>query len=70
MTFPMRVTDEGDGWLVGEVEMLPGCITQGRTIEELRANMREAIDGWLAVEAEKAERLGIESSSRIEPVTV
>ncbi len=40
--------DEGGFW--AEVPALPGCVTQAETLEELRANIREAIQGWLAVE--------------------
>ena len=25
----------------------PGCYTQGETLEEVRANLREAAEGWL-----------------------
>jgi predicted RNase H-like HicB family nuclease len=40
--------DEGGFW--AEVPSLPGCVSQGETLEELRGNIREAIEGWLAVE--------------------
>ena len=30
-----------------EVPALPGCVTQGDTREELKSDLREAIDGWL-----------------------
>jgi predicted RNase H-like HicB family nuclease len=40
--------DEGGFW--AEVPALPGCVSQGETIEELRGNIREAIEGWLSVE--------------------
>ena len=26
---------------------MPGCVTQGETLEELRANLTEAVAGWL-----------------------
>src|SRR5262249_31163480 len=26
---------------------LPGCYTQGETLEEIQANLREAAEGWL-----------------------
>ena len=32
-----------DGFLVAEVPSLPGCISQGKTREEVLANVREAI---------------------------
>ena len=41
--------EEGGYW--AEVPALPGCVTQGDSIEEVMANLREAIDGWLSVEA-------------------
>lgn len=33
-----------------EVPEIPGCMTQGETLEELHANLQEAIAGCLAVE--------------------
>lgn len=40
--------EEGGFW--AEVPALPGCVTQGESIEEVTANLREAIDGWLDVD--------------------
>jgi predicted RNase H-like HicB family nuclease len=40
--------DEGGYW--AEVPALPGCVAQGETIKEVTFNLREAIEGWLAVE--------------------
>ncbi|MDP9365205.1 MAG: type II toxin-antitoxin system HicB family antitoxin [Chloroflexota bacterium] len=37
-----------DGYWVAEVPSLPGCISQGRTKEEAVANVREAIEGYVA----------------------
>ena len=37
--------EEGGFW--AEVPALPGCVTQGETMTELRENLREAIEGWL-----------------------
>jgi predicted RNase H-like HicB family nuclease len=39
-----------DGGFWAEVPALPGCVTQGETVEEITANLREAIEGWLSVE--------------------
>ena len=33
-----------------EVPALPGCVSQGDTMDELLANVREAIAAWLATE--------------------
>ena len=40
--------EEGGYW--AEVPALPGCFTQGETMEEVTANLREAVEGWLSVE--------------------
>ena len=36
-----------DGWVVVTVPALPGCITQGKTIEEAEKNAKEAIEVYL-----------------------
>ena len=38
--------EEGGFW--GEIPALPGCVSQGETIEELIANLEEAARAWLA----------------------
>jgi predicted RNase H-like HicB family nuclease len=38
--------EEGGYW--AEVPALPGCASQGDTIDELMSNVHEAVDGWLA----------------------
>ena len=40
--------EEGGFW--AEVPSLPGCLTQGETLAELKANLREAIELWLSVD--------------------
>ena len=39
--------EEGGYW--AEVPSLPGCLTQGETLDELKVNLREAIELWLSV---------------------
>ena len=45
--------DEGGFW--AEVPSLPGCSTQGETIEELTENLRDAITLWLDVGEDEIE---------------
>ncbi len=40
--------EEGGYW--AEVPAIPGCASQGETIDELLANLREAIEGCLAID--------------------
>ncbi|MHB1287225.1 MAG: type II toxin-antitoxin system HicB family antitoxin [Leptospirales bacterium] len=37
-----------DGFWVTECPSLPGCVSQGETKEEALANIREAIQGYIA----------------------
>ena len=44
----IHAAEEGGYW--AEVPALPGCFSQGETMEEIHANIREAIEGWLMAE--------------------
>jgi predicted RNase H-like HicB family nuclease len=54
MIFRAVVEKDESGYYVGEVPALPGCLSQGKTIEELKTNITEAIEGWLEVMNDKA----------------
>ena len=41
--YTMLIEKDEEGWYVGSVPSLPGCHAQGRTIDELTANIEEAI---------------------------
>ena len=45
--------DEGGYW--AEVPAIPGCATQGESMEELLRNLHEAIEGCLAVDVQPAQ---------------
>ena len=45
--------EEGGYW--AEVPSLPGCLTQAETMDELKANLREAIELWLSVDDKATE---------------
>jgi predicted RNase H-like HicB family nuclease len=36
-----------DGWWVAECPSLPGCISQGESREQVVANIKEAIQGYV-----------------------
>ena len=44
------VIHKEDGGYWAEVPALKGCFTQGETIDDIRINIKEAIDGWFAVD--------------------
>jgi len=47
MKFEVVIREGEDGWYVVEVPSLPGCISQGKTIEETLENIKEAIELYL-----------------------
>ena len=47
----IHAAEEGGFW--AEVPALPGCVSEGETLEEVRANIREAAEGWLEVASER-----------------
>ncbi len=57
--------EEGGFW--AEVPALPGCITEGDNMEEVLANLKDAIQGWLEV-ANSSQK--VESSDQIVEIAV
>ncbi|MEH2466983.1 type II toxin-antitoxin system HicB family antitoxin [Nostoc sp.] len=57
--------EEGGYW--AEVPALIGCITEGDTIEEVTANLKDAIEGWLEV---ANSRNAIESTDQVVEIAV
>ena len=49
MNYKIVIHQEAQGGFWGEVPALPGCVSQGDTLPELKANIREAIEGYLDV---------------------
>ena len=48
MNFKVVVHEAEEGGYWAEVPAIPGCATQGENMEELLANVREAIEGCLS----------------------
>ena len=57
--------EEGGYW--AEVPAFPGCITEGDTMEEVMANLKDAIEGWLEV---ANSREAIASTDRVVEIAV
>jgi len=53
MKFLITITQDEDGLFIAECPSIPGCVSQGKTIEEAERNIQEAIQECLAVRAEK-----------------
>ena len=53
MSYRIRLLETDEGWSVSCLD-LRGCHSQGESRDEALANIREAIQLWLEVEAEEA----------------
>ena len=51
--------EEGGYW--AEVPALPGCVSEGDTLDEMLCNIKEAAEGWLEVAAERTARVMAQS---------
>jgi predicted RNase H-like HicB family nuclease len=51
--FTVVIHEEPTGGFWGEVPALPGCYSQGESVNELLGNLREAISGVLEVMQEE-----------------
>ena len=49
------VHEAEEGGLWAEVPAIPGCASQGETLDELMRNLREAIEGCLSAEVPQLE---------------
>ena len=50
--------EEGGYW--AEIPALPGCMTEGESMDEIVSNLQEAAEGWLEV-ANELNELGSEA---------
>jgi predicted RNase H-like HicB family nuclease len=50
MTIKAVVHQAEEGGFWAEVPALPGCVTQAENLDELRSNIKEAIELWLDAE--------------------
>ena len=48
MKFRVLIEQDEDGAFVATCPTLPGCVSQGKSREEARANVQDAIAGYLA----------------------
>ena len=57
-----------EGGYGAEVLSLPGCFTQGETLEELKQNLYEAVEGWLRTKEENINEVVDKDSEVLELV--
>ncbi len=65
-TFTIIIERGEDGYFIGTVPELRGCHTQGKSLDELIENIKEAIQLCLEVEGEPKETLELIGIQKIE----
>jgi len=56
MKLTALIAKSEDGWYVGQVEEMPAAISQGRTIEEVKASLVDAVKLLLETNREILEK--------------
>jgi predicted RNase H-like HicB family nuclease len=52
ITFNAIIEKSEDGWYVGQLEEMPEVLSQGKTIQELKQNLQDALDLVLNLQRE------------------
>jgi predicted RNase H-like HicB family nuclease len=60
MKYKVLISEGEDGWYVVECPSIPGCVSQGKSLEEALENIKDAIQGCLDVLNEKIKIKGEE----------
>lgn len=63
VVFTARIVRGDDGYYVAYCEEIPGCVSQGKTVEEAQENFLEALSACLETLAEMA------NSGKSKPIT-
>lgn len=64
-TYSVVLIPEPEGWCSVEVPTLPGCVTQGRTMEEALAMAEDAIGMWIEDMAANDESIPVERGAPV-----
>lgn len=63
LTYTIQIERDEDGRYVVSVPALPGCFTQGRTLDEAIRMAQDAIGGFVAVLSERGQPIPVEPPS-------
>ena len=61
LSYRVIIEKDEDGVLVARVPDLPGCVTEGKTKDELMKNIKEAIQAYLEALKEHGDPVPIET---------
>ncbi len=70
MDIKVQIEKGEDGFYVVTVPALPGCISQGKSVEEAKANIAEAVELHLKTLLEDGVPITIPKNTKLETITV
>jgi predicted RNase H-like HicB family nuclease len=70
MTYSAVLTTGQDGWICAQIAEVPEAISQGRTVEEAKANVEEALELALDWRRDEGEDLPARAEVTVTPVMV
>ncbi len=70
ITYTAVLTPGEDGWICAQIAEVPEAISQGRTLEEAKANVAEALALALEWRRDEGERIPEPAQVTVTPVTV
>ena len=70
VTYTATFTPGEDGWICAQIVELPEAISQGRTLEEAKTNVAEALEAAIAWRMAEGEPLPEPGQVTVGPVTV
>lgn len=56
MRYKIIIKRDEDGYYIAECPAIPGCVSQGKTLKDVKENIKDAILGCLEVLNRRAER--------------
>ncbi|WP_322746418.1 type II toxin-antitoxin system HicB family antitoxin [Nostoc sp. LEGE 12450] len=63
LQYPVTLYPDPDEGYVAQIKDLPGCLTQGETLEETVANLNEARELWIETAYEAGDDIPLPSSN-------
>ena len=69
-SFIVSIEKDDDGVFIGSVPSLKGCYSYGKTLDELMANLREAIEAHLEAFAEEEKALHVTRFAGVQEIEV
>ncbi|WP_353932852.1 type II toxin-antitoxin system HicB family antitoxin [Okeanomitos corallinicola TIOX110] len=60
--YPVTLYPDAEGGYVAQIKELPGCLTQGETLEETMTNINEARELWIETAYEAGDNIPLPST--------